>query len=463
VSSRESVRERRSVSDPGDTIAAIATPRGNGGVGIIRLSGPAVGAILGQLGHTLPEPRRAKLARLHDRDGTIIDEVLLLYFPAPASFTGEDVLEIHGHGGGLVMDMLLERVLELGCRSARPGEFSERAFLNGKLDLAQAEAIADLIESQTRAAARGAMRSLQGLFSNRVHVILDELTGLRSLLEAHLDFPDEELPPPPADEITIVLNSLQAALAQLLGEARQGRVLRDGLHLVLAGRPNSGKSSLLNRLAENDIAIVSDIPGTTRDVIRERVHIEGVPVDVTDTAGLRLTDDTVEAEGVRRARSELESADRVLLLVDDREGDDEEIDDLLAYLPAGTPVTLIRNKIDLSGAEPGIGQAHGHAVVRLSVKSGAGMDRLLEHLRKSTGLDEIGEGVFVARRRHLQALQATLDHLLAGRACLDAGDGGLEVVAEELRLAQLALAEITGEFTSEDLLGRIFADFCIGK
>lgn len=449
------------MSEHGDTIAAIATPRGSGGVGIIRVSGADISALLENLKLATPVPRTASLRKIHDANGRLIDEVLVLYFPAPASFTGEDVLELQGHGGLVIMDMLLERVLTCGCRQARPGEFSERAFLNDKLDLVQAEAIADVIESHSRTAVRGAMRSLQGDFSRRVHSISDDLIHLRTHVEAYLDFPDEEIDTLPSEEFSTQCQSLERAISELLATARQGQMLRDGLHLVLAGKPNAGKSSLLNRLTAADTAIVSDIPGTTRDVIRERVHIDGIPIDVTDTAGLRDTADAIESEGVARARQELSRADRVLLVVDDADFSSDLLADLDDYLHAEVPVTVVRNKIDLTGRNSQIENIDGVDIVSMSTRTGDGLRLLTEHLKQVTGLATVPEGVFTARQRHLDALRRALVFVQQGRDLLDPPRP--ELLAEELRQAQTVLGEITGEFTSEDLLGEIFGSFCIGK
>ena len=449
------------MSEHGDSIAAIATPRGSGGVGIIRVSGADISALLENLKLGTPVPRTASLRKIHDANGRLIDEVLVLYFPAPASFTGEDVLELQGHGGLVIMDMLLERVLTCGCRQARPGEFSERAFLNDKLDLVQAEAIADVIESHSRTAVRGAMRSLQGDFSRRVHSISDDLIHLRTHVEAYLDFPDEEIDTLPSEEFSTQCQSLERAISELLATARQGQMLRDGLHLVLAGKPNAGKSSLLNRLTAADTAIVSDIPGTTRDVIRERVHIDGIPIDVTDTAGLRDTADAIESEGVARARQELSRADRVLLVVDDADFSSDLLADLDDYLHAEVPVTVVRNKIDLTGRNSQIENIDGVDIVSMSTRTGDGLRLLTEHLKQVTGLATVPEGVFTARQRHLDALRRALVFVQQGRDLLDPPRP--ELLAEELRQAQTVLGEITGEFTSEDLLGEIFGSFCIGK
>ncbi len=444
------------------TIAAIATPPGRGGVGIVRVSGPGCGAIAQALLGGLPPPRHAGLRRFRDAAGQVIDAGIALYFPAPQSFTGEDVLELHGHGGPVVMDLLLARVLELGARLARPGEFSERAFLNDKLDLAQAEAVADLIASGTAAAARAAMRSLQGEFSARVQELVEALIELRLYVEAAIDFPDEDLELLNAGHIAERLAGLDKRLSSLRATATQGRLLRDGMTVVIAGRPNAGKSSLLNRLAGREAAIVTAIPGTTRDVLREAISIDGMPLHVIDTAGLRESTDIVELEGIRRAWNEIQRADRILLVVDDRPGVTVEDRKLREQLPAGTAVTVIFNKIDLTGGEAGLRTGEWGEEILLSAKTGDGVDALRRHLKACMGYQGAAEGGFMARRRHLDAIERAAESLQRARYQLEVARAA-ELVAEELRLAQVALGEITGEFTSEDLLGRIFASFCIGK
>jgi tRNA modification GTPase len=443
------------------TIAAVATPPGRGGVGIVRVSGGLAGAIAAGLLGGVPPPRQAVLRRFRDDTGQAIDAGIALYFPAPHSFTGEDVLELHGHGGPVVMDLLLARVLELGARLARPGEFSERAFLNDKLDLAQAEAIADLIDSGTAAAARAAMRSLQGEFSQRIQALVEALIQLRIQVEAAIDFPEEEIDFLADGTIADQLRGILQQLAVLRAGATQGRLLRDGMTVVIAGRPNAGKSSLLNQLAGREAAIVTEIPGTTRDVLREQISIDGMPLHVIDTAGLRDSSDPVESEGIRRAWREIATADRILLMVDDRQGVTPADQVLRDKLPTAMPLTLIRNKIDLSGRQPGIQQGAWGAEVLLSAKTGAGLELVRQHLKDCMGYHS-DEGNFMARRRHLDALERADRCLDRARYQLEAARAG-ELVAEELRGAQNALAEITGEFTSDDLLGRIFASFCIGK
>ena len=445
-----------------DTIAAIATPRGNAGVGVIRISGSATKEIIQKLCATDLEPRKATLAKIHDQQNRLIDQVLLIFFPSPHSFTGEDILELQGHGGTIVLDMLLEHVLSLGCRQARAGEFSERAYLNGKIDLAQAEAIADIIESHTRSAVRGAMRSLEGEFSKEVYKLVEDLVHLRMLAEAYMDFPDEEISEIPQKEFTDKLDDLTNGIRQLLAMASKGNLLRDGFHLVLAGKPNAGKSSLLNTLTKNDTAIVSEQAGTTRDIIRDRIDLDGLVIDITDTAGLRHTTDVIESEGVRRAQKELEKADRVLLIIDEADYDQELAGELLDFVDDETPVTIIRNKIDLLGKQPEIIKNNNQYEILLSIKTGIGVDLLYQHLREVVATESLTEGVFTARRRHLEALQEAQALLLNAAGHLTPFIQ-LELLAEDCRQAQKSLNTITGEFSSEDLLGRIFSSFCIGK
>jgi tRNA modification GTPase len=445
-----------------ETIAAIATPPGRGGVGIVRVSGGAVEQIASALLGQLPQVRRAELHDFRDAEGGLIDTGLVLYFAAPASFTGEAVLELHGHGGTVVLDLLLQRVIELGARPARPGEFSRRAFLNNKLDLLQAEAIADLIESDTAQAVRAAVRSLQGIFSQRVHELAEALTQLRIYIEAAIDFPDDEIDWLADEHLQQMLQSLQDDLNDIMARAHQGQLLRDGMTLVIAGRPNAGKSSLLNALAGSEAAIVTAIPGTTRDVLREHIQLDGMPLHVIDTAGLHDSDDPVEQLGMARARKAMESADRVLLIIDDQTGYTDADVAILKDLPAGVPHTLVYNKIDLTGRAPGPVAAETASGVALSVQTGAGMGALRAHLKHCVGFGEQLEGNFSARRRHLDALQRVQQHLVAGHRQLEELQAG-ELLAEELRLAQQELGEITGAVSSDDLLGRIFSSFCIGK
>jgi tRNA modification GTPase len=441
-----------------DTIVAPATPPGRGGIGIVRVSGPATRAIAIAMLGSVPAPRHATVAIFSDAGGGAIDAGLALFFPAPHSFTGEDVLELHGHGGPLVMDLLVARAIELGARMARPGEFSERAFHNDKLDLAQAEAIADLIDAGSAEAARAALRSLAGEFSREVGELAELVMELRVFVEAAIDFPDEDAEFLASDEVRGRLAEIAGRFAAIGDAARQGRALRDGLQVVIAGRPNAGKSSLLNALAGFDAAIVTHIPGTTRDVLRERIHVDGLPIHVVDTAGLRDTSDVVEIEGVRRARAEIGRADLVLYVVDATVGlgDDEQ-----AELPAETAALVVWNKIDLPGAHPAPLLAN-QPVVSVSATAGSGLPALREQLKSAAGYQADAAGVFSARRRHLDALgrAQSLFELAAVRL---AERAGFELVAEELRQAHAALGEITGEVSSDELLGAIFAGFCIGK
>jgi tRNA modification GTPase len=455
-------RDDAAESPKGDTIAALATPPGRGGIGVIRVSGPLAATIARELLGELPRPRRAVLRPFRDADGHALDSGLALYFAAPASFTGEDVLELHGHGGPIVMDMLLARTLQLGARMAEPGEFSRRAFLNDKLDLAQAEAIADLIDSGSIEAARAALRSMQGEFSVAVHSLTDAVTETRMHVEAAIDFPEEELDFLADTALRRRIDGAIELCAQISAKARQGALLREGMTVVIAGQPNAGKSSLLNRLAGYDAAIVTAIPGTTRDVLRERISIDGMPLHIADTAGLRDEADVVEAEGIRRAHQEMSRADRILYVIDgERRLEAREIERELATLPAAIPATLVVNKIDLLGLGSRYEQSQPPRLY-LSATTGEGVDLLREHLKECMGFQGADSGTVSARRRHLDALVRADRHLQeARRQLLDRRAG--ELMAEELRQAQQALAEITGEFTSDDLLGRIFSSFCIGK
>lgn len=450
-----------------DTIAAVATAQGRGGVGIVRVSGPRARAIAITLSGREPEPRHAYYCGFHADDGEVIDEGLLLFFRGPHSFTGEDVLELQGHGGPVVLDVLLRRCLELGARLARPGEFSERAFLNDKLDLAQAEAIADLIEASSEQAARNAVRSLQGEFSRRVQRLADQLIELRMYVEAAIDFPEEEIDFLADGHVLGQLDGVRAELAAVQREAGQGALLRDGMNVVIAGRPNAGKSSLLNALAGREAAIVTDIAGTTRDLLREHIHIDGMPLHVVDTAGLRATADQVEQIGVERALKAIGEADRVLLVVDASAAEAADPfalwPEFLDQRPDPARVTLIRNKADLSGEAVRLDTcADGHVSLSLSARSGAGLDLLREHLKACMGYQQTTESSFSARRRHLDALRQAASCLEHGRQQLTLLGAG-ELLAEDLRQAHQALGEITGAFTPDDLLGRIFSSFCIGK
>ncbi len=444
-----------------DTIAAVATAPGRGGVGIVRLSGPDAPAIAEKIAGALPSPRVAELRAFRDSEGEQIDEGLLLNFPAPKSFTGEHVVELHAHGGPVVLDMLLARALSLGARAARPGEFSERAFLNDKLDLAQAEAIADLIDSDTEQAARAATRSLQGEFSRRVHALVEALTGLRMYVEAAIDFPDEEIDFLSDGQVQKQLNAVNRQLENIRRQARQGQLLRDGMTLVIAGRPNAGKSSLLNALAGRDAAIVTEVAGTTRDVLREHIQVDGMPLHVIDTAGLRDSEDPVEQEGIRRAWHQIEQADRVLLVIDDQQGFGDEDRQILERLPEHLPHTKIFSKTDLTGRSNVTGTDSAPQDIALSTRTGEGLEVLRDHLKQLMGYQGSSAGEFSARRRHVDALQRAAQHLERATACLDNGAG--ELLAEELRLAQQPLSAITGEFSSDDLLSEIFSGFCIGK
>ncbi|MBD9483297.1 tRNA uridine-5-carboxymethylaminomethyl(34) synthesis GTPase MnmE [Pseudomonas sp. PDM14] len=450
-----------------ETIAAVATAQGRGGVGIVRVSGPRARAISITLSGIEAKPRHAHYGPWHDNEGEVIDEGLLLFFPGPHSFTGEDVLELQGHGGPVVLDMLLQRCLELGARQARPGEFSERAFLNDKLDLAQAEAIADLIEASSAQAARNAVRSLQGEFSRRVHGLTEKLIALRIYVEAAIDFPEEEIDFLADGHVLGLLDGVRAELSTVLREAGQGALLRDGMTVVIAGRPNAGKSSLLNALAGREAAIVTEIAGTTRDVLREHIHIDGMPLHVVDTAGLRDTDDQVERIGVERALKAIGEADRILLVVDSTAPESRDPfalwPEFLDSRPTPEKVTLIRNKADLSGEAIQLETCEdGHVTLNLSAKSAQGLELLRDHLKACMGYEQTAENSFSARRRHLEALRQASAHLEHGRAQLTLAGAG-ELLAEDLRQAQQALGEITGAFSSDDLLGRIFSSFCIGK
>lgn len=449
-------RPRQALSD-GDTIVAVATAPGRGAVGILRLSGTRAADIAAALCGPMPPPRTASLRDFRGADGQAIDRGLVLYFRGPASFTGEDVVELQGHGGPVLLEALQQAAVLAGARRARAGEFSERAFLNGCIDLAQAEAIADLIGAQTLQAARAAQRSLDGAFSDAVNAQLERLIAVRSFVEGALDFSDEDVDWLSDEGLNRSMQDLRLGLAQLLSDAKRGSRLRDGLVVVIAGRPNVGKSTLLNRLAGRDAAIVTEIAGTTRDVLREDIAIDGLPLTIVDTAGLRETDDPVEREGVRRAWNMLEKAELVLFLVDDREPvDDAASDTLLRQMPEAVQRLLVYNKCDLSGRAPG----RAGDGLRICARSGAGLDALRAALKQAAGLSSEAETPFSARARHVEALQRSALHV--ARA-LDALADGAELAAEELRLAQSALSEITGAFSSDDLLGRIFSNFCIGK
>ncbi|MCC6610462.1 MAG: tRNA uridine-5-carboxymethylaminomethyl(34) synthesis GTPase MnmE [Burkholderiales bacterium] len=443
-----------------DIIAAIATAQGRAGIGVVRVSGPALAELARAVLGRLPAPRHATRATFRDASGAAIDDGIALYFPGPHSYTGEDVLELHGHGGQVVQRMLLARCVELGARLAEPGEFTRRAFLNDKLDLAQAEAVADVIEAATDAAARCAVRTLRGEFSDAVHALVAQLVELRALVEATLDFPEEEIDPLERADARRRLDELRDSLDQALGRARQGSLLRAGVHVVLAGQPNVGKSSLLNRFAGEELAIVTPVPGTTRDTVRQAIQIEGVPLNIVDTAGLRESQDEVERLGIARTWSEIERADLVLLVVDARAGETAADEAIVARLPVRLPRVVVHNKIDLADLAPHAESRAEGIHVFVSAKTGEGVELLGRTLLEQAGWTHAAEeSVFMARERHLVALRRAAERLAAA----DGVFAQAELFAEELRLAQSDLSEITGEFTADDLLGEIFSRFCIGK
>ncbi len=457
------------MSERSDTIVAIATPAGAGGIGIVRLSGPAARQIGWKLGQRRLQPRLAQFVRFRDGYGEAIDHGVALYFPAPNSFTGEDIVELQAHGAMIVLNRLLRRCIELGARSARAGEFSERAFLNGKIDLAQAEAIADLISSQSEAQARAALRSLEGAFSEEVQALQKRLEMLRMYIEAAIDFPEEEIDFLADHRLMSDIASLRTHLAELLAGARRGQRLRDGLHTVLIGRPNAGKSSVLNALARSDRAIVTAQPGTTRDLLREHIDVDGVALTLVDTAGLRDSDDSIEQEGVRRARAELERADLALIVLAPE--DEDQLDALRAEAPARARRLVLHNKSDLRGERspsPDLqklrADAPASAEIHLDISAltGAGLASLRHQLRQLAGHGDGSEGAYSARTRHVLALQEVAEHLQLAEQHLVRNRAG-ELAAEELRLAQQQLATLTGEYRNDDLLGAIFSSFCIGK
>ncbi|EIJ67358.1 tRNA uridine-5-carboxymethylaminomethyl(34) synthesis GTPase MnmE [Pasteurella bettyae] len=450
-----------------ETIVAQATPIGRGGVGILRVSGPLSTLVAQAVVGKELKPRMANYLPFKDEDGTILDQGIALFFKGPNSFTGEDVVEFQGHGGQIVLDLLLKRILQVkGVRLARPGEFSEQAFLNDKLDLAQAEAIADLIDATSEQAARSALKSLQGEFSHKVHELVDAVIYLRTYVEAAIDFPDEEIDFLADGKIEGHLKDIIEQLDRVRLEAKQGSILREGMKVVIAGRPNAGKSSLLNALAGREAAIVTDIAGTTRDVLREHIHIDGMPLHIIDTAGLRDATDEVERIGITRAWNEIEQADRVILMLDSTDSDSQNLEqaksEFLSKLPKNIPVTIVRNKSDLSGEVEKLTEQEGFTVISLSAHTQQGMDLLREHLKQSMGYQTSSEGGFLARRRHLEALAHAAKHLQIGYMQLTQFHAG-ELLAEELRMVQDNLSKITGKFTSDDLLGNIFSSFCIGK
>jgi tRNA modification GTPase len=440
-----------------DTIAAIATPSGQGGVGIIRVSGPQAADVAEKIAGLCPAPRYAHFGEFRDHKSSTIDKGLTLYFKKPYSFTGEDVVEFHAHGGPVVLDILLKEILKQDVRPARAGEFTERAFLNDKIDLLQAEAIADLIAADSEQAARAATRSLQGEFSAVIFQLVEELIQLRIHVESALDFPEEEIDFLADSAIADKLASVQQKLSEVKKSAQQGRLLKEGMTVVIAGKPNAGKSSLLNQLAGQDSAIVTDVPGTTRDILREHIQIDGLPLHIIDTAGLRDSEDIVEQEGVKRAKQVIEKADRILFVVDI----DDEDKALLGSLPNDIGITTVHNKIDTVNREAEIVETD-QTDIYLSAKTGDGIGLLKQHLKNCMGYQQQTEGQFIARRRHLDAIATAEEHLSLANKNLHELKAG-ELLAEELRFAQQALSTITGEFSSDDLLGRIFADFCIGK
>ncbi|CAM3021922.1 tRNA uridine-5-carboxymethylaminomethyl(34) synthesis GTPase MnmE [Vibrio neptunius] len=450
-----------------ETIVAQATAPGRGGVGIIRVSGPLAAKVASEVTGKELRPRYAEYLPFTAQDGTQLDQGIALYFPNPNSFTGEDVLELQGHGGPVVMDMLIKRILQIpGIRTARPGEFSERAFLNDKLDLAQAEAIADLIDASSEQAAKSALKSLQGAFSNRIQTLVESLIHLRIYVEAAIDFPEEEIDFLADGKVSADLQTIIDNLAAVRKEATQGAIMREGMKVVIAGRPNAGKSSLLNALSGKESAIVTDIAGTTRDVLREHIHIDGMPLHIIDTAGLRDASDEVEKIGIERAWEEIEQADRVLFMVDgtttDATDPKEIWPDFVDRLPSNIGMTVIRNKVDQTDETLGICHVNDPTLIRLSARTGQGVESLRTHLKECMGFAGGHEGGFMARRRHLEALEKAAQHLDIGQQQLEGYMAG-EILAEELRIAQQHLNEITGEFSSDDLLGRIFSSFCIGK
>lgn len=450
-----------------ETIVAQATAPGRGGIGILRVSGPLATEVAQAVLGKCPKPRMADYLPFKDADGTVLDQGIALYFKSPNSFTGEDILELQGHGGQVVLDLLLKRILQIdGIRLARPGEFSEQAFLNDKLDLAQAEAIADLIDATSEQAARSALKSLQGEFSKKVNELVDSVIYLRTYVEASIDFPDEEIDFLADGKIEANLRGIINQLEDVRSEAKQGSILREGMKVVIAGRPNAGKSSLLNALAGREAAIVTDIAGTTRDVLREHIHIDGMPLHIIDTAGLRDATDEVERIGISRAWTEIEQADRILLMLDSSDPESADLSkvrlEFLAKLPTTLPVTIVRNKIDLNDEQASESEQGGYQIISLSAQTHDGIQLLREHLKQAMGFQTGMEGGFLARRRHLDALEKAAEHLQIGLVQLTEFHAG-ELLAEELRLVQTYLSEITGEFTSDDLLGNIFSSFCIGK
>ena len=444
-----------------DTIAAIATAPGRGGVGIIRISGNNAYAITQKIVHTRLIPRHAHFLAFKNSNNETLDQGISLFFKAPHSYTGEDIIELQAHGGPIILNLILQTVIEHGARLARPGEFTERAYLNDKMDLAQAEAIADIIDASSEQAAKSAMRSLQGMFSKHIDELVTSLIQLRIHVEASIDFPEEEIDFLADQHIKGQLNTVINNLANVLHNSKQGALLREGVEIVIAGKPNAGKSSLLNALAGKESAIVTDIEGTTRDTLREYIQINGIPVHIIDTAGLRVSNDVIETEGVRRALDAIKKADHILLVADINDTKDKKITELTPeffnHIPSHIPITYIYNKIDLSQSAP---ENHNNHVY-ISAKHDIGINKLREYLLKAIGYEQTTEGIFTARKRHINALQSAQEHLEVASAHLQFKHG--ELLAEELSLAQKALSTITGEFNADDLLGEIFGSFCIGK
>jgi tRNA modification GTPase len=446
-----------------ESIAAIATPSGRGGIGIIRVSGPDVEKISKLLIGRVTKNRYAEYLPIYDTSGELIDQGIILRFKAPFSFTGEDVLEVQAHGGPVILDQIMQVIVNAGVRAARPGEFSERAFLNGKLDLAQAEAIADLIDASSKQAAQSALRSLQGEFSRQINLLIEQLIELRIYVESAIDFPEEEIDFLSDGVIESKLNSTNAHLLRVLDSAQQGNILREGMHLVLAGLPNAGKSSLLNQLAGEETAIVTEIAGTTRDLLKIEISLDGLPLHITDTAGLRESSDIVEQEGIKRAWSAIDKSDLVLFLIDASNGPLDSEEEITMMLPEKKELLIIHNKIDLVGEDSKVirSPAGETTHIYLSAKTGLGVPELKEYLKNQIGYSGTGEGSFMARRRHIDAIERAKNCITHSFQLLSIGSG--ELVAEELRQAQECLGEITGKFTSDDLLGTIFTSFCIGK
>lgn len=443
-----------------ETIAAQATPAGKGGVAIIRVSGPKVAAAINHVLRKTPQPRLAIHTPFYDEKGEVIDEGLALYFPQPHSFTGEDVLELHAHGGPVIVDMLLEQLLQLNIRLAKPGEFTERAFHNNKIDLTQAEAIADLIDASSRKAAKLAVRSLQGEFAKTIHALSENIIYLRTFIEAAIDFAEEEIDFLADDKIVDQTQYLQSQLALIKTQAYQGNKLREGMKVVIAGEPNVGKSSLLNYLSAQEVAIVTDVPGTTRDVLHTQILIDGIPLHIVDTAGLRASDDIVEQEGIKRAYAEIQTADLLLHVVDATQFNLQKVADL--HTISANEKLIVVNKIDLTDHAQGLRHEDDQAIIYLSVQAKKGLETLKQYIKRIAGHDNGAEGLFLARRRHLHALdraQGLVDNAMMQLKSSKQG----ELAAEDLRLAHLALCEITGEFSADDLLGQIFSNFCIGK